>query len=387
MLLLLFSNKIKQLPQLLILSIMNITTIYKEMENRVSLNLDIYFNYLQEHVNSPSFSLKEVLETDKKYLRAFACAAFNIERPEIFLKLITTDSNMKVFTSHMALIKCSAELLNLNHSHEKLENLLNNVIEGVRQAKINSPGTTLSFAFGFVLGTAIKRGINVKSFFHKLDSTFITDNDKLFTGLCSGLHKDSSLLVSNESYITNLWGRYDTWDNRSKVLSLSMFKGIEIDKLNQVAVNENNLKVLEYFSKRNNSYDQFLNHYTQQIDNLNLQRETETPKQVMSQDILPQHSTSDTNESVSFQTIIDKQAKEIKAIEHELSLYKSVFKQFETLFPDLEQTLQNLDKNPDLLNKIQDLVSKQKNNIHKLEDYFEESEKQKAIKDSIKKRL
>lgn len=40
---------------------MNITTIYKEMESNKNSNPSIYFNYLKEYVNSPSFDLSEVI--------------------------------------------------------------------------------------------------------------------------------------------------------------------------------------------------------------------------------------------------------------------------------------------------------------------------------------
>lgn len=363
---------------------MNISTIYQEMENRNNLHLPIYLSYLQEHVNSPSFSLDEVLGQEKKYLRALACAAFDVKKPELFFKLITQDSHMKVFTSHMVLIKCSAELLNVSNSNEDLERLLEQVIYGILNARLNEPGTTLSFAIGFVLGTAIKRGVNIKSFFNRLNSTFITDNNKLFNGLHYGLSNSNTILVLNEQYLVDLTNRYDNWDDRSRILSLSIFKAIPVEKIDIINMNENNLKVLEYFSGRNNSYDKFLSNYIKNINNLHLQKEEKLPKQVFVEPLpsINQNTTVPENDNNSHNP-----EQQIVSLQTELALYKSIFKQFETLFPDLEKTLQMSGNNQDLLNKINSLIGEQKNNIKNLQHYYEESEKQKAIKDNFKKIL
>lgn len=363
---------------------MNIATIYKEMENRQNLNLPVYLGYLQEHINSPSFSLMEILSKDNKYLRALAIAAFDVKKPKMLFELITKDSQMTIFTSHMALIKCSAELLNNNNSNQDLEVLIEHVIDAVRLTKVKEPGTTLSFAFGFVLGTAIKRGVNVKSFFNKLDSSFIQDNDLLFYGFNSGLMPESTLLVLNENYLINLSERYDNWEDRSRILSLSIFKSIPIDKFSAISINESNLKVLEYFSGRNSGYDKFLSEYQKRIHTFSLQKENVKAKQ----NIVSVVQTNDSNPTVNnpeVNSIIQKQEQEINSLTNELSLYKSVFKQFEILFPDLQKTLQTSDN--DLLSKIQDLVTSQKDNIKNLQNYYEEGERQKAIKDGFKKRL
>lgn len=363
---------------------MNIATVYKEMESRNNLNLSVYLGYLQEHINSSSFDLNEVLSKDKKYMRALACAALNIKKSHAFYSLITTDRHMPVFTSHMALIKTSAELLNLSNSNEDLEKLLEHVIEGVRQSRFDDPGTTLSFAFGYVLGTAIKRGVNVKSFFNKLDSKFIVDNDKLFYGFTEGLQTDKFSLVSSEQYINDISERYDNWEDRSRILSLSIFKAISVEQFNGVTLNEDNLKVLEYFSGRSQSYNNFLKEYQNKLHSLHLQKQSERAKQNV---VEVAKNPSSIDEQNDLKKTVAKQQEEIVSLNNQLQLYQSVFKQFETLFPDLEKTLQSSDSNKELLTKIQNLVTEQQNNVKNLQSYFEEGEKQKAIKEGIKKRL
>ena len=155
---------------------MNIKTIYSEMESRNNLNLSVYLGYLQDHVNSNSFSLSEVLSKDNKYLRALCCAGLSPKNPTAFYQLISNDREIPVFTTHMALNKCVAELLNLNNSNTELESLMTSIIDGIRNAKIgDNPGSTLAFAFGFTIGTAIKRGVNVVPFFNKLDSNVMKE--------------------------------------------------------------------------------------------------------------------------------------------------------------------------------------------------------------------
>lgn len=377
---------------------MNIATIYKEMESKDSLNLAVYLGYLQEHINSPAFSLDEIVNKDKKFLRALACAAMDIKKPKMFFNLITTDSQMKVFTSHMALIKCSAELLNLSNSIEDLEVLLENVIDGVRHAKVTTPGTTLSFAFGFVLGTGIKRGVNVTSFFKKLDSKFIVDNDKLFNGLFAALKTESTILVLNNKYITDITERYDNWEERSRILSLRIFKYISIDKFSGVSVNEYNVKVLDYFSGRGTSYNTFLSDYHKKINFFNVSQQTDNTKQNSVETSYDnnkinnsQNSVKNTvinqNENNSLKKTVQKQEQTIFSLQNEISLYKSLLTQFNPLFPDLEKILKISSNDQDLLIKIYDLVNEQKTNITNLKNYFEEGEKQKAIKDGFKKRL
>ena len=92
------------------------------------------------------------------------------------------------------------------------------------------------------------------------------------------------------------------------------------------------------------------------------------------------------DENVQLRKTVHNQQQEIVSLNTELSLYKSVFKQFETLFPDLKETLEG-SNSQDLLGKIQQLVSEQQNNVKNLQSYFEEGAKQKAIKDGFKKRL
>lgn len=363
---------------------MNIETIYQEMENRQNLNLSVYLGYLQEHINSPSFSVIETLGKDSKYLRALSIAALDVKKPKMLFELITKDSKIPIFTAHMALIKCSAELLNNNNSNQDLEILIENVIDAVRFIKVSNTGTTLSFAFGFVLGTAIKRGINVKSFFNKLDSSFIQNNDLLFHGFHSGLMPESTLLVLNENYLINLSERYNNWEERSRILSLSIFKSIPMDKFSAISVNANNLNVLEYFSGRNPVYDNFLNEFQKKIHTFSLQKEhTKTKQSIIP--VVQENDSNATGNNQALNSIIQKQEQEINSLNHELELYKSVFKQFEILFPDLQKTLQTSDNN--LLGKIQDLVNNQKDNIKNLQNYYEEGEKQKAIKEGFKKRL
>lgn len=366
---------------------MNIATIYREMESRNTLNLAVYLGYLQEHTNSSAFDFNEVLSKESKYLRALACASLSIKNPRAFFSLITGDRHMPVFTSHMVLIKCSAELLNLSNSNDDLEKLLDHTIEAVRQSRFSDPGTTLSFAFGFVLGTAIKRGINVKSFFNKLDSKFIVSNDKLFSGFTSGLNKEHLSLVSSDQYVTDISDRYDNWEDRSRILSLSIFKAIPTEEFNGVTLNEENLKVLEYFSGRSQSYNNFLKDYQNKLHTIHLQKQSEKAKQNVVEVAKNPSSLEKIDEQNDLKKTVAKQQEEISALNNQLQLYQSVFKQFETLFPDLQKTLQSSDSNKELLQKIQGLVNEQQNNVKNLQSYYEEGEKQKAIKEGIKKRL
>lgn len=363
---------------------MNIATIYQEMESRNNLNLSVYLGYLQEHINSDSFNIEEVLNKDKKYLRALYCAAVDIKKSKNIASFICNDRHMPVFSAHMALIKCSSELLNINNSNQVLETMLENLVLGVRHSKITDPGTTLSFAFGFVLGTAIKRGIDTRNFFNKLDSSFIVDNDKLFQGFNSGLQEHSTCLVLNEQYLEDITDRYDNWEDRSRILSLSIFKAISVEKISGVSLNENNLNILEYFSGRTSSYNTFLTHYKNKLETVLLQRKTERAKQNVVQ--VQEIDLSKDDENVQLRKTVHNQQQEIVSLNTELSLYKSVFKQFQTLFPDLKETLEG-SNSQDLLGKIQQLVSEQQSNVKNLQSYFEEGEKQKAIKDGFKKRL
>lgn len=371
---------------------MNITTIYQEMESRNNLNLAVYLGYLQEHVNSPSFSLSEILNKDSKYMRALGCAALPITKHQAFLTLITKDSHMPVFTSHMALIKLSSELLNHKNSISDLEKLMNSVIDGVRQCRFDDPGTTLSFAFGFVLGTAIKRGIVVKPFFSKMDSSFIVDNDKLFYGFSAGLNLENTCLILNNQYLNDLTERYDNWEDRSRIISLSIFKVIPTEKSSSVPLQEENLKVLEYFSGRSSNYNNFLKEYQNKLHATLLKNKTESAKknvvEVAKKDSIDKEPldlvTAITNQ-MNIHNTIKKQEEQIATLQHQVNLYQSIFQQFEVLFPDLQKTLQSSDS--DLLEKIQQLVLTQQGNIQNLESYYEEGERQKNLKEGIKKLL
>ena len=258
---------------------MNIKTIYSEMESRNNLNLSVYLGYLQDHVNSNSFSLSEVLSKHNKYLRALCCAGLSPKNPTAFYQLISNDREIPVFTTHMALNKCVGELLNLNNSNTELESLMTSIIDGIRNAKIgDNPGSTLAFAFGFTIGTAIKRGVNVVPFFNKLDSKFITDNGRLFNGLSAALSTDSTLLILNKDYIQSIDERYDNWEERSRLISLSIFKAIPHEKLEVTTILEN-LKVIQYFSGRSSNFDKFITDYSKNLDAKQLQKQTENQKQ------------------------------------------------------------------------------------------------------------
>ena len=98
-------------------------------------------------------------------------------------------------------------------------------------------------------------------------------------------------------------------------------------------------------------------------------------------------SSENQDELVSLRKTVNKQQQDISKLTAELSLYQDIFKKFETIFPELKETLSQSHDSKSLLSKIQSLVDKQKDNIENLQDYYEEGEKQKAIKDSIKKHL
>lgn len=363
---------------------MNIKTIYSEMESRNNLNLSVYLGYLQDHVNSNSFSLSEVLSKDNKYLRALCCAGLSPKNPTAFYQLISNDREIPVFTTHMALNKCVGELLNLNNSNAELEALMTSIIDGIRNAKIgDNPGSTLAFAFGFTIGTAIKRGVNVVSFFNKLDSKFITDNSRLFNGLASALSTDSTLLILNKDYIQSIDERYDNWEERSRLISLSIFKAIPHEKI-EVSTIVENLKVIQYFSGRSSNFDKFINDYAKNIEAKQLQKQTENQKQNV---VNSSSSNENQDELVSLRKTVNKQQQDISKLTAELSLYQDIFKKFETIFPELKETLSQSHDSKSLLSQIQSLVDKQKDNIENLQDYYEEGEKQKAIKDAIKKHL
>lgn len=371
---------------------MNITTIYQEMENRNNLNLVVYLGYLEEHVNSPNFNLNEILNKDSKYLRALGCAALSVSNSQAFSTLITKDPHMPVFTSHMALIKLSSELLNHNNSLESLDKLMTSIIDAVRQCRFDDPGTTLSFAFGFVLGTAIKRGIAVKNFFNKLDARFILDNNKLFNGFVSGIDSSSTCLVLNNNYLNDLTERYNNWEDRSRIISLSMFKAIDMEKLSGVALVEDNLKVLEYFSGRTTGYNNFLKEYQDKLHAVLLKNKTESAKknivEVAKQDSLFNQEVdlpTAIKQQMSLHDTLNKQQAQINDLQNQVNLYQNIFQQFEILFPDLQKTLQSSDS--DLLEKIQQLLQAQQGNMKKLQDYEEENEKQKNLKQGIKKLL
>lgn len=371
---------------------MNITTIYQEMENRNNLNLVVYLGYLSEHVNSSQFNLNEILTKDSKYVRALGCAALSVTKPESFFTLITKDPHMPVFTSHMALIKLSSELLNQNNSLEDLNKLMISIIDGVRQCRFEDPGTTLSFAFGFVLGTAIKRGIVVKNFFDKLDARFIVDNTKLFNGFSAGLNTDNTCLVLHTTYLNDLTERYSNWEDRSKIISLSMFKAISMEKLSGVALVEDNLKVLEYFSGRTATYNNFLKEYQDKLHAVLLKNKTESAKknivEVAKQDSMiekPLDIVTAIKKQGELHNTLKKQEETIVNLQNQVALYQTVFQQLEVLFPDLQKTLQSSDS--DLLEKIQQLVNQQQGNLKKFQDYEEENEKQKNLKQGIKKLL
>ena len=355
---------------------MNIKTIYKEMEIRSTFNVSIYFEHLQKHINSSNFDLKgEVLDKDNKYPRALTYACLSPKKPQMFMNLISLDNKFPVFTSHMALIKCSAELLNPNNSIDELSLFINNIVLDIKKAKLNTPGTTLSLAFGFVLGTAIKRGLSAKQFFNTFDSKFIVDNTNLFQGLCEGLTTKNTLLILNRDYLNNFDERYDDWEAKSRLISLSMFKAIPVEPFNAyINVNEDNLKILEFFSGKNTSYDSFFNEYKAKFNNLNIQQKnTEIKKDFI-----------DDDELTKLKKIVNKQQQDIKTITNELNLYQEIFKQFEQIFPDLNKIVQHTD-NKNLLTKINQLIESKKENIEILTEYYSVNEKQKEIKDSLKK--
>ena len=80
-----------------------------------------------------------------------------------------------------------------------------------------------------------------------------------------------------------------------------------------------------------------------------------------------------------------KQEEKINDLQNQINLYHNIFQQFELLFPDLEKTLQSRDTN--LLDKIQQLVLAQQGNIQNLQSYYEDGERQKNLKEGIKKLL
>ena len=67
-----------------------------------------------------------------------------------------------------------------------------------------------------------------------------------------------------------------------------------------------------------------------------------------------------------------------------MNLYQEIFKQFEQIFPDLNKIVQHTD-NKNLLTKINQLIESKKENIEILTEYYSVNEKQKEIKDSLKK--
>lgn len=367
--------------------IMNITTIYREMESKRNVDLNVYFAYLSEHVNSSSFDVNEVLRSDKKYLRSFSCAALSVQRSDYLSTLISKDKDMPVFTSHMALIKCSFELLNIANSETDLEQLLNNVINGIRFAKIDRPGTTLSFAFGHVLGTAVKRGINAKSFLDKFDSKFIINNERLFSGFISGLQDNNLSLLSNQEYINDLCERYDNWESVSQKLSLSIFKAIPIQKLNGVHFSENNLSVLNYFSGRNQSYDDFLSSYKKKLTVSSIKESSDSDSEIKPMLEKSNKQSEEKNKEEDLNKIISNQQMEISSLNEQLKFYQDIFKQFEILFPDLQKTLQSSENDKELLSKIKKIVHEQQQHIQELHSYQETVEKQKSLKEGIKKIL
>ena len=154
-----------------------------------------------------------------------------------------------------------------------------------------------------------------------------------------------------------------------------MFKAIPVESFNAYSnVNEDNLKILEFFSGKNTSYDSFFKEYKAKFNNLTIQQKnTEIKKDFI-----------DDDELTKLKKIVNKQQQDIKTITNELNLYQEIFKQFEQIFPDLNKIVQHTD-NKNLLTKINQLIESKKENIEILTECYSVNEKQKEIKDSLKK--
>lgn len=222
--------------------------IFEIIKENEFLNIPFYFNELSKHINDIDFDQKEILKKDTKYLRSIYFCVLDIKKSKNLIEFLSQDEQ-NVFSFHMALVRTSSELLNLNNSVIDLEELLSLLVSNVSIKQIKNPGETLFFALGFVLGAAIKRGVNTTHYFEGLFSeqknvAFKINNKKFFTGCCQGIQTHSTSLILNDTYIEDLSERYQNWASASKIIFLNLFKFIAPSKIEYIVYKEENLEVL-----------------------------------------------------------------------------------------------------------------------------------------------
>jgi hypothetical protein len=242
---------------------------YSKNKKKFNQSLDFYIPFIQNSLTNENIS--EILKTDKKYLRAFYFSCFNLHQISQCVSFLKEDQNAPIFSHHMYFLRVSSEIFNLENSPKLLSNHLNSILPYLNQyAKNNQIGTTIGYAIGFLIGQSLFRGVDVLHFYENIDSSVIENHRQFIDGLISGF-KNKTSLCFDKDYIKNLNNRYDNWENKSKIISFSLFKKINQQKLDKPIITDNNYELLKIIQNFDSAFSQFLKENPLEISPKNLE--------------------------------------------------------------------------------------------------------------------
>lgn len=203
---------------------MNLNEMYVFMEqNSLSdrSRLDILEQLAQE-VNSPHYPLAKYLASDKKYVRALLAATMN-ERS--FAQLAKSDVQDEKFPT----LFCHCLLIRASNEHLLSQTMQNSLVEIINNHKeiFNSPGTTLGYAVGYLIGKGLFAGQNTNDLIKLCSNKFIIDEDIFVGGIKTGFNGEARGLLFDSFYKKNLTERYEKeWSESSRQLCYQVLQVI-----------------------------------------------------------------------------------------------------------------------------------------------------------------
>ena len=162
------------------------------------------------------------LASEARFPRALAMACLD-EDPQSLGSFIKSDKKYPTLAAHMGALRLSARLSDSSSDPSLAFEGVDALVRGYLESKAVNIGKVIGYAFGHVLGQALRRGMDTSALRRELlDSKAVQEKKLFWEGYCDGYALACGPVLSKApSWVGMLASRYEEWEDEAKQASLA----------------------------------------------------------------------------------------------------------------------------------------------------------------------